>query len=247
MKRRHDYSQNFLRNPKLVKDLLGLTSIAPTDLVYDIGAGSGIISSTLAEYGCQVIAVEPEEGTAKILKRNTAVHRSIEIIEADFLSIKLSNQPYKVLANIPFHISAAIVRKLTTFPSNLSVAYLITQKQFSNRLLPDFNGPSSQLGMMIGPLFSVRNITNLRSTDFQPQPNVDITFMEISARDSPLIESRLIVSYQDMITKAFSDPDFFNKLNIPRRRIHKETKPSDLSLSEWIAAFLIESGQADYS
>ena len=42
MKRLHDYSQYFLRNPRFVKELIGHTDIKKSDSVVDIGAGSGM-------------------------------------------------------------------------------------------------------------------------------------------------------------------------------------------------------------
>jgi 16S rRNA A1518/A1519 N6-dimethyltransferase RsmA/KsgA/DIM1 with predicted DNA glycosylase/AP lyase activity len=42
------FSQNFLRSPNLVKKLLEKTNITPQDVVYDIGAGKGVIADVLA-------------------------------------------------------------------------------------------------------------------------------------------------------------------------------------------------------
>ena len=57
MKRLAHYSQYFLRSPRLIKELVGHTSIKRTDTVYDIGAGSGVISSVLAGRSGSVVAI----------------------------------------------------------------------------------------------------------------------------------------------------------------------------------------------
>lgn len=49
MKRLAEYSQYFLQSPELVKELIGHSNIRKNDTVYDIGAGSGTISSVLAQ------------------------------------------------------------------------------------------------------------------------------------------------------------------------------------------------------
>ena len=49
MKRLASYSQNFLRSPKLVESLINSSNLKKDDVVYDIGAGSGVISSALAK------------------------------------------------------------------------------------------------------------------------------------------------------------------------------------------------------
>ena len=74
MKRRHDYSQNFLRDPRFVRELIGHTDIKRSDVVYDIGAGSGVISSALAGRCKHVIAIELESKTADILQKNLEKH-----------------------------------------------------------------------------------------------------------------------------------------------------------------------------
>ncbi len=74
MKRLPQYSQHFLKNPRLVKELIGHTSIKPNDIVYDIGAGSGVISTVLAERCKTVIAIELESHTLAILRKNMKSH-----------------------------------------------------------------------------------------------------------------------------------------------------------------------------
>lgn len=237
MQRRHDYSQHFLRDPKLVRELLKRTAILPGSTVIDIGAGSGVITSVLAEYGCSVIAVELEERTAQILRKNTASYSNITIVESDFLTFTLPKTPYGVFANIPFHLSAEIIRKIADTPTPPQAAYCIVQKQFADRLLPDFDGPSSQLGMMIGPSFSVRAIHHLKRTDFIPHPNVDTVLLEILPREKPLIATAKLPTYRKFIQRAFSDPAYFATLATPRRAFNPGVTASQLSLSEWILLF----------
>src|SRR5690606_30493931 len=173
------------------------TSIKRTDTVYDIGAGSGVISSVLAKRSKQVIAIEVEKETAELLRKNMAKFDNVSVRRADFLEMPLPKTPYKIFANIPFHLSSAIVRKITTDPNPPSVAYLIVQKQFANKLLPNHSGFSSQLGMILGARFSIRIRKRLKRTDFWPFPNVDTVLLEIKHRDQPLLASELLPIYEN--------------------------------------------------
>jgi 23S rRNA (adenine-N6)-dimethyltransferase len=237
MKRLHQYSQHFIRNPRLVKELIGHTSIKRTDIVYDIGAGSGVISSVLSSRCKQVIAVEIEPRTAATLRRNMKRYPNVQVKQGDFLQLALPDAPYKVFSNIPFHLSSGIVRKLTQAPHPPQAAYLIVQKQFANKLLPEHSGFSSQLGMSIGPWFSVRIRKRLKRTDFWPFPNVDSVLIELKPRAEPLLETRLASSYRKYIAENFSSPLLFSKAPLAKISIPPETRPSQLTVHQWVALF----------
>lgn len=237
MKRLHAYSQHFLRNPEFVRRLIQQTSISKADVVYDIGAGSGVITSVLADICKQVIAIEAEPATAKLLRKNTAHHTNVAVVENDFLSITLPSTPYKIFANIPFHISSAIVQKVTENTHPAAAAYLIVQKQFSNKLVPNHAGFTSQLGVLLGPLFSVRILKNLKRTDFWPHPNVDTALIEIVAREKPLLSDEDLPAFRRIVTNSFKNPTYFTKLPLEIVSRSPNLRPSSLTLSQWLVLF----------
>lgn len=239
MKRLPHYSQHFLRSPRLVKELIGHTSIKPSDTVYDIGAGSGIISSVLASRCKNVVAIEFEPRTATILRKNMEHYPNVEVKEGDFLAMPLLSAPYKIFANIPFHLSSPIVRKITEDAHPPVTTYMIVQKQFAYKLLPDHTGFSSQLGMIIGPEFAVRIVRRLHRTDFWPHPNVDTVLLEITHRGTPLIDPSLLSAYRRFITDNFSTPKNFARLSLSTIAMPAGTKPSDLTLEQWVTLFTV--------
>ena len=85
--RNHILSQHFLRSTKLALILIGHSNLKKRDIVIEIGAGSGVITSALAHRVKHVIAIEPDHETAKKLRANIAKRQieNVEIIEQDFL------------------------------------------------------------------------------------------------------------------------------------------------------------------
>ncbi len=237
MKRLAHYSQYFLRNPQFIKELIGHTSIRRDDLVYDIGAGSGVLSSVLADRCREVVAVELEPRIASTLRTNMKRYDNVSVYETDFLTMELPDVPYKVFANIPFHLSTPIVRKLTESANPPVATYLIVQKQFAGKLLSDSNRFTSQLGMSIGPEYAVRVRKQLRRTDFWPHPNVDTVLLEIVHRDKSLIEPRLLPLYRDFIADCFSDPKIFARMPRSRIGLAADIKPSQMTLTQWMLLF----------
>lgn len=238
MKRLAHYSQYFLRSPQLIKELVGHTSINKNDIVYDIGAGSGVVSSVLASRCRSVVAIEVEPRMITKLRENMRAYPNVTIYEGDFLGMPLPTAPYKIFANIPFHLSSPILRKITEATNPPSTTYLIVQKQFANKLLPESDRFTSQLGMMIGPEFAVRIRKPLRRTDFFPHPNVDTVLLEILHRPTPLIESSKMPSYRKLIVDCFSDPKIFAKMPCESIGLPVDIKPSQMKLAQWVELFL---------
>lgn len=237
MKRLAHYSQYFLRNPSLIKELLGHTSINRHDTVYDIGAGSGVLSSVLAGRCRSVVAIEFEPRMAIKLRANMAKYPNVTVYEGDFLTMLIPDIPYKIFANIPFHLSSQIVRNITESENPPVAAYVIVQKQFASKLLPDSERFTGQLGMLIGPAFAVRIRRALRRTDFWPHPNVDTVFLEIIRRDEALIPKENMPAYRQFITDCFSDPKVFAKMPIKSVGLSPDVKPSQMKLAQWIELF----------
>lgn len=237
----HTGSQHFLRSPRIVEELLAKTDIKSTDIVYDIGAGSGVISSALAPLVREVVAIEVDPRTTHLLKRNIHdVHafKNVKIIEEDFLTLPLPAYPYKIFSNIPFHISAPIVKRFFNSEHGPETAYLIVQKQFGQKLVSsEAKRFTSQLGMLIGAEYTVKIIRNLRRDDFKPQPAVDTVLIEMKRRKLPLIEKGRLKAYERFTEECFSDPKKLARQRLELIGLQPGDPPSRLTLSQWIILF----------
>lgn len=238
MKRRADYSQNFLRSPKLVESLVARSTLTKDDTVYDIGAGSGIISSVLAGRVKKVVAIEYEPETAKKLIQNMKEFSNVTVKIGDILQLDLPTTPYKIFANIPFHLSSPIIQRFINSPTSPEAAYLIVQKQFGRKLVAtDTTHFTGQLGMLIGAEYKVKIIKNLRKTDFWPHPAVDTVCIEMLKCPQPLVSKDRLSAYAQFTVECFSDPKKLAKM--PLRTIGQEpgASPSRLSLDQWVLLF----------
>jgi 23S rRNA (adenine-N6)-dimethyltransferase len=101
--------QHFLR-PEIARRIVAHAGVGPDDLILDLGAGTGALTLPLARVAAQVVAIERDPRLARRLARrapaNVTVHeRSIE-------SSWLPRRPFRVVANLPFAGSNAVVRRL---------------------------------------------------------------------------------------------------------------------------------------
>ncbi len=181
--RKAELSQHFLRSPKLAGFLIGHSNIKKRDLVIDIGAGSGVISAALAKRCRKVLAVEPDPETLQLLHKNVGKLENVEIVAQDFLEMQLPDEPYKVFANPPFHLSSAILHKLDEAPNPPEAIYLILQKQFALKTLNTERHYTSQLGKQLFVHYAPRIRLPMRPNYFTPPPAVPCVLLELKRRE----------------------------------------------------------------
>src|SRR5690349_3074204 len=156
-------AQNFLRSSEMVRSLLEISSIEPRDTVYEIGPGHGIITAELAQIAHKVIAIEKDPGLARQLCERFQDIDHVKIIARDFLRYHIDDREYKIFANIPYNITADVVRKILYAPLTPSEAYLIIQKEAAEK----FSGKptETQFSVLAKPLFDIQIVRELRRTD----------------------------------------------------------------------------------
>ncbi len=103
--------------------LVADADIAPGDLVLDIGAGTGALTAALVAAGARVLAVELHPGRAGALRRR--FDGRVTVIQTDAADLRLPRRPFRVVANPPWSISAAVVKRLTSHGSRLQRADLV--------------------------------------------------------------------------------------------------------------------------
>src|ERR1043166_4998231 len=118
-------AQNFLRSPALAQRLIAMSTIGPTDIVYDIGAGEGMLTAALARVAGRVVAIEKDPELVTNLRERCRPFQNVEIVEDDFLSCSFGPSEYKIFANIPYNLTSLILRKILYDRSNLQDSYLI--------------------------------------------------------------------------------------------------------------------------
>ncbi|QQS22151.1 methyltransferase domain-containing protein [Candidatus Saccharibacteria bacterium] len=236
--RRHEHSQHFLRNPYFVARLIDKVGIDSSDTVYDIGAGSGVITTALARKAKQVVAIELEPLALRKLRENTQSCANVSIVEGDILAMPLPSGRYKVFANIPFHISSQIVRRLTENAQPPIECFLIVQKQFAQKLVLDNSHFTGALAMMIAPWFTVSVVRPLRRSDFSPPPNVDTVLMKITRRRTALLPVVYAANYRQFVADCYHDPKLFAKTPRVQQAIATDRNPSQLSIEEWVRLYM---------
>jgi 23S rRNA (adenine-N6)-dimethyltransferase len=211
--------QHFLV-PRLAADLVRNTGVTRGDLVVEIGAGTGVLTSELAHRAGRVLAIEIDQKLVSTLRKRFAHDRNVRIVCCDALDVRLPDEPFRVVANVPFAHTTPILRRLLDDPGRpLLRADLIVQwgaavKRCSQR-------PSTLLTMSWAPWYELTITRRLPQASFRPAPSVDAAVMTVTRRPDPLLEPRARDAFVRFLRTSFE-----------RRRDAPE-----LDVWEWTQAF----------
>ena len=194
-------SQNFLTSAKTIRRLLRLTTICERDHVIEIGAGKGHITRELVKVCRFVSAYEIDAKLYGPLRQRLGCSDQLNLMNHDFLRASLpKNTPYKVFSNIPFSITADIVRKLTDADNPPQEAWLVMEKGAAKR----FSGkPRDTLcSIRLKSLFDMKIVYHFSGQDFHPAPSVEIVLLQLSKKKPPDIPTAQQKSFDHFVGKC---------------------------------------------
>ncbi len=201
VRKRIQLAQNFLRDRNLVASIVAASTITKEDVVYEIGPGEGIITGELAERAGKVVAVEKDATLAARLRSKFHGKGNVEIHDGDFLRYRIRENKYKVFSNIPFNITAEVVKRIVFGDPPPSEAYLVLQKEAAGK----FSGSptETEVSVLAKPWFEFRVLREFRRTDFEPVPSVDVVLILIARREQPLVSPANAQSYRKFVQFGF--------------------------------------------
>jgi len=130
--------QNFLVDRSILPQILAAAALSPEDRVVEIGPGVGVLTLPLARSVRQLIAVELDRRLYPYLHTVLAPFPGARLIEGDALHFDpatLAPGPYKLVANIPYYITSAILRHFLDSSHPPTRIVLMVQKEVAERIV----------------------------------------------------------------------------------------------------------------
>jgi len=182
--------QHFLIDLNLMRLLIDIAQIRDTDIVLEVGCGTGSLTGSLAAKAGKVIAVELDAAIGGIAKRQLANHKNVEIIHTDILANKNAISPAVIntlesarkeylgrillVANLPYNTASAVMLNLLKESITAEAMYVTVQKEVADRMTAQ---PGSKdygtLSIFLAATGDVKIQRLLKPTVFWPQPKVD--------------------------------------------------------------------------
>ncbi|KAH3662372.1 hypothetical protein OGAPHI_005624 [Ogataea philodendri] len=182
-----DLGQHILKNPLIAQGIVDKAEIRPSDVVLEIGPGTGNLTMRILEKARKVIASEVDpKMAAELTKRvhGTPYEKKLEIIMGDFM--KLDNLPYfdVCVSNTPYQISSGIVFKLLSMPRPPRIAVLMFQREFAMNLTARpgdslYNRLSANAQMWA----NVKHVMKVGKNNFRPPPKVESSVVKVEPKN----------------------------------------------------------------
>lgn len=242
-----DLGQHYLVDEAALEAIVASGKLQQGELVVEIGAGIGVLTEELLKAGARVKTIEFDKRVIPLLNAYVDAARwgdKLEVIEGNALDVPFPEEPYKVIANIPYHITSPLLRHMfLESPKSPSSATLLIQREVAERICdPDDSGLLTVVVSLFGKPSIVRHVP---PSSFMPPPAVDSSVMHIACFEQPLADGPTIDAVMSLLKLGFSQkrkmlrntlgslPDgdaLLASVNIdPTRR------PQTLTTAEWIA------------
>jgi 16S rRNA (adenine1518-N6/adenine1519-N6)-dimethyltransferase len=174
--------QNFLADHNALLKIVKESGVDSIDEVLEIGAGLGNLTRLLAACAKQVIAIEIDKHLFPVLEVVTAPFKNIRLIQGDILVTSLSalfsENGYKVVANIPYYITSAVIRHLLESPVKPGRIVLTMQREVAERIINQ-NDKMSLLSLSVQVYGKAFIAGHIPAACFIPEPNVDSSILII--------------------------------------------------------------------
>lgn len=158
------------------RQLVASACIRPGDLVLDVGAGRGALTAPLVEAGARVVAIELHPRRIQVLRRRFP--ERVTVVRADAADLRLPRRPYHVVANPPFGVTTALVRRLVAPGSRLLRAHLVLPRHVARRW-EDAAAPGARRWRRC---FDAGVVAEVPRAAFRPPPQADALVLRIARR-----------------------------------------------------------------
>jgi 16S rRNA (adenine1518-N6/adenine1519-N6)-dimethyltransferase len=230
--------QNFLHDPNALEKIIATAELMPEDTVLEIGPGTGELTERLALSARHVIAVEIDSRLEPILSARLSPYDNVTVLYQDILETNVlalvKDEPFVVVANVPYYITSAILRHLLEAPRRPRRLVLTMQLEVAERLIAK-PGDLSLLGVSAQFYARSQIATRLKPGVFWPRPDVDSAVVRMDTYAVPPVDVPDERSFFRVVRAGFGQ----------KRKQLKNSIGDGLHLSAGAASGLLESAGID--
>ncbi len=188
--------QHFLHDPHHLARIADAADLSPTDVVLEIGPGTGTLTEELLRRGATVVAVELDDRLVAHLQEKFAHTPRFHLVHGDILDLApdevvtraLGQQsPYKVVANLPYYITSAIMRHLLESERPPTLVVVTVQEEVGQRMCaspPRMN----LLAVSVQFYGHPRIVHRIPRGAFYPVPKVNSVVVRIDVYHKPAVD-----------------------------------------------------------
>lgn len=248
MKAKKSLGQNFLKSQPALRKIVEAGEIKSTDTVLEIGPGKGALAEKLLEKARLVIAVEKDRELFEFLKikfEKEIKNKKLNLINNDILKYNIDKENYKIIANIPYNITGAILKKFLTEKHQPACMVLMVQHEVAKRIIAS-DKKESILSVSVKAYGEPKMIMKVPARYFSPAPKVDSAIIAIKNISRKIFNENEINedNFWEIVKAGFAHKR--KKLSSNLKKVAQNIKLSsienlgnkraeELTLSDWIS------------
>lgn len=186
----HNLGQNFITDKNLLDKIVELSGVHENDVVVEIGTGAGTLTRAIAEKAKKVYSFEVDRALKPVLDETLSGLDNVEVIFKDVLKMKdkelieIVGEKFKVVANIPYYITTALVMRFLEEDVHPSAITVMVQKEVADRFVAKPATEDYGAITMAISLYGDANIVGqVDKSMFYPVPKVDSSIVRIDVYD----------------------------------------------------------------
>ncbi len=242
------FGQNFLVDGNYINKIISALNPQAGETIIEIGSGRGALTEGLVESGANVIAVEIERDMIFVLKEKFGGNENFQLIEADALKIdyagfQIPDCRLKLVANLPYYISTAILQKLIEERDVFSEMILMFQREVVERITASVgNSERGFLTVMTEAYLEAEKLFDVPPSAFRPSPKVKSAVVRLKPKAGVEIKNDKL--FRAIVSESFRQKrkTILNNLKnryadaeniLARCEIDFNRRAETLTLEEW--------------
>ncbi len=203
--------QNFLLDRTVLEKIVAAAELTRADIVLEIGAGTGTLTERLAQQAGRVAAVEMDQRLMPVLRSVLADFDNVTLIQGDILTLDpaaligddFARKPYKVVANLPYYITSAVLRHLLEAAHKPQRMIVTMQREVAERIVAR-PGQMSLLAVSVQFYGYPELLFCIPPDSFYPTPEVESAVVRLVPRAAPPVPENERAAFFRIVRAGFA-------------------------------------------
>ena len=202
--------QNFLVDQNYITKIISALDPKPDETIIEIGPGRGALTERLVKSGARVIAIELDRDLIPLLQADFRDAENFTLIEKDALTIDFGQligkkkQKLKLVANLPYYISTAILQHLIEYYEVFSEMILMLQKEVVGRITAEpGNKERGYLTVLTEAYFAAQKLFDVPPTAFRPEPKVWSSILHLKSKEKQTVSIKDEKLFREIVSFGF--------------------------------------------
>jgi 16S rRNA (adenine1518-N6/adenine1519-N6)-dimethyltransferase len=180
--------QHFLKDTRVIERIINALGPKPDETIIEIGPGRGALTSHLVKKTARVLAVEFDRNLIPLLLERFGARENFRLVQSDALTTDFCDQilpssQARLVANLPYNISTAILQRLIEQRHCLTEMVLMLQKEVVDRITA-LAGSTDRgyLSVLVQAYCETEKLFDVAPRAFRPAPKVWSSVIRLRVR-----------------------------------------------------------------